>query len=405
MVDECPRQPVFILGGRFPALGTLHSLAARGVSCWVCESRRLQATWSRFARYWRLPDPRRDERGMVESLLTLAQKVGGRPVLIPTADHYARALSRNRHELDALTVPCIASDNVVELLVDKRRFYGWAQANGVSCPRTTTTWSTPDPPLHPPLVAKPVNFADFLANASQMSDGRKASDLRFTLLRTDAEWRDFRDKNQPNLHHLLLQEYVNGTSADMYSIGIYADRDSRIIGLFVGRKLRGYPALYGNMVLGQNDFVPPEIINEVTRIVNDLRYTGIAEFEYLREPVSGKFRLIEINPRCWSWIGATSMSRADIPWIAYRDLCCMKIDPVFENGAPGSIKAVRVMSDIVNVFWRYGRDSPGWLMTPRAWWRSLRAQKLMIIEFERGDWPVSFFCFVLLLRDIVKKEH
>ena len=82
----------------------------------------------------------------------------------------------------------------------------------------------------------------------------------------------------------------------------------------------------------------------------------------------------------------------------------MAVDPVIDD-APGSIKAVRAMSDIVNVFWRYRRDDPAWLMTPRAWWRSLAAEKLALVEFERGDWPVSLVCFGLVLRDIIKNEH
>jgi D-aspartate ligase len=401
MVDRQHEQPVFILGGRFPALGVIHSLAHKGVVCWVCESRRLQATWSRYARYAYLPDPVNDERRMIDGVLELARKVGGKPVLIPTADHYARALARHRAELEIRTAPCVASSGTVELLLDKQRFYNWGRKKKLSCPRAESA-TVPQPSLSMPLVAKPVNFKDFASKAPRM--GRRELRLRFTLIKSERELNDFRMRHRDRLDQFILQEYIAGTSADMYSIGVYANHNSDIIGLFTGRKVRGYPALYGNTILGQNDVVSDTVIDEITRIVQELRYTGIAEFEYKRDVTTGEFRLIEINPRCWSWIGATEMSVANIPWIAYSHLAGLSVDPAFHNTEPGSIKAVRVMSDLANVFWRYRRDYPAWIMSPRAWRMSLEARNLMLIEFHRADWPVSLYCLALLLRDLLKHE-
>jgi D-aspartate ligase len=341
---------------------------------------------------------------MVDRLVELARKVGGRPVLIPTDDHYAQALARHRAELETRMIACVASSDVVELLVDQLRFCRWARTHGVDCPQSAPADGA-QLPFAPPVVAKPINFTDFLLTARNLPVGEKPSDLRFTIIRSENEWQAFRRRYAPHLHKMVVQEYVSGSSADMFSIGIYADRKAQVRAIFVGRKLRGYPAQYGNTILGQNDCVPEQILDEVESIVQQLGYTGIAEFEYRREPETGKFRLIEINPRCWSWILATAFSRANIPWIAYRDLCGEPVERVIENEAPGSIKAVRVMSDLANVFWRYRSDEPAWLMTPRAWWRSLAAKKLALVEFGRGDWLVSLFCFALLLRDLIKNEH
>ncbi|MEN8260808.1 MAG: hypothetical protein ABFS02_09525, partial [Pseudomonadota bacterium] len=203
----------------------------------------------------------------------------------------------------------------------------------------------------------------------------------------------------PNLDHILAQEFIEGTTNDMYSIGVYADRKSCIKGLFVGRKLRGYPALYGDTKLGQNDSVPDNVLDEVTRIIRALPYTGIAEFEYKRDPTTGQFHLIEINPRCWSWISASTVSRADIPWIAFQDLTGANPGGVIENDSPGSIKYVHLMSDFTNVFIRYRRDYPAWLMGPRAWWKSLKAEKLVVAEFDQGDWPVAVSYLAWVLRN------
>ncbi|HJS31986.1 MAG TPA: hypothetical protein VJ924_08330, partial [Alphaproteobacteria bacterium] len=160
---------------------------------------------------------------------------------------------------------------------------------------------------------------------------------------------------------------------------------------------RGYPAQYGNTKLGQNDCVPDHILAEIEKIVRDLRYRGIAEFEYRRVPSSGEFRLIEVNPRCWSWIGATAESPANIPWIAYRDMIEAPVEPAIDNRAPGDLKYVQIISDMSNVFIRYRWDHPEWVMNPRAWWKSLAARRLVVAEFNRGDWPIALCCLWLLV--------
>jgi len=398
--DTFDQHPVIVLGMGFPALGVVHTLAIRGVPCWVCDPQRRFTAWSRHARYWRIPDPRFDADGMIARLKELAKKIGGRPVVIPTDDHYSQVLARHNAELEPLMLPCVAGSETVELLVHKGRFSEWAEGRGIRVPRTRPG-NAPVGALPLPVVAKPITKSSFRYAAREMG-GRRTSELRFTLLRSEAEWRKFRESNAANLEIIVLQEYVEGNSSDMYSIGVYADRQSQITGMFVGRKLRGYPAQYGNTKLGQNDTVPDHVLAEIAGIVRELHYTGIAEFEYRRDSKTGEFRLIEVNPRCWSWIAATAESPANIPWIAYRDMIGAPVAPAMDNRAPGAVKYVTILSDMANVFVRYRWDHPAWVMGPRAWWRSLEADRLVVAEFNRGDWPVALYSMWVLARDGVR---
>ncbi|MBW4709181.1 hypothetical protein KX928_15420 [Roseobacter sp. YSTF-M11] len=396
-----------ILGARFPALGIISSLSAEGIPCVVCETRRLQAAWSRRASFRRMPDPRSDPEGAAARVADIAREVGrdGQvPVLIPTDDHFAQLLATFSEQLAPVATICGAASDAVALITDQLRFASWALERGLDVPRSVMA-SAFECQLPFPIIVKPLNFSCFLALDAELPTGVRHSDLRFRKIESAEDWADFRARHAGILEHFVVQEFVPGSSEDMYSIGIYADRTAAVRGIFVGRKLHGFPAAYGNTILGQNDEVPDTLLDEVRWIVSQLGYNGIAEFEYRREPGSDRFRLIEVNPRAWSWIAATKASQADIPLMAYQDLTGARIVDAVDNSDPGRIKAVRAFPDLINVLWRYRADAPDWVMSPLAWRRKLKARNLVVMEFNGFDPLVSLYCAALAIRDLIKNER
>lgn len=399
------RPTAIILGARFPALGVIASLAAQGVRCVVCDARRLQAAWSLRARFRKLTDPRQDDAAALDGLITIvrAEAGSGPPVVIPTDDHFARLLAANEAVLTRICRPVAAPLACVDLISDQQAFCQWAGRRGYSTPATTDATQT-DPDLPFPAIMKPRNFSRFLLSGAAQRLGVRPTDLRFTMLRDRADLTKAQGAYADLLPEMVLQEYLPGVVPDMYSIGLYIDPTGGLGGIFVGRKLRGYPFRYGNTILGQNDIVPETVLAEVRAIVADLGLRGFAEFEYRRSPDSGAFRLIEINPRCWSWIVASRYSPADIAHIGYRDQVGAPLPPAAFNQTPGTIKTVRVMPDLVNVFWRYRADAPEAVIGPVEWWRSLAAERLGLVEFQGIDPFVPVYCALLTLRDLVRNE-
>lgn len=89
---------------------------------------------------------------------------------------------------------------------------------------------------------------------------------------------------------------------ERYTVGIYTDEDHCVKAVFTGRKVRRFPADIGDNIVGESCTVPETNIGNSIRIVEELQYSGIAEFEYKKDAVTGEYKLIEINPRSWSWI-------------------------------------------------------------------------------------------------------
>ena len=389
--------PVFIVGVGTDVLSLVRIFGAKGVPCWVCSSQRVPGTVSRYARYWRTPDPRRDAEGMIDEIVRLARRVGGRPVIFTGCDQHAQALALHRERLREVAIPCITSSQLVEFFNHKRLFSDWAQVHVPSFPGSVpATEFDPAGPIRFPVVAKPNHrgFAD--AEKLGLPSEEELHDRRFTLISDSKEWEEYRRQEQDYLPHLLIQEFIVGTSASKYSVCIYADRHSAIRAMFVGRRLRGFPALYGDASLVQSDEVPESVIAEVRRIVNELQYTGIAEIEFNRHAVTGEYQLMEVNPRCWGWIGITADTDCNIPWIAYQDLTGKQIPTMARGPKPGAAKMLYLIMDMANVFLRYRRDYPQWVMSPAAWWKSLKADKQVIWELDHHDLRGSIWCVLVV---------
>ncbi|RZB29723.1 MAG: hypothetical protein SRB1_02003 [Desulfobacteraceae bacterium Eth-SRB1] len=191
----------------------------------------------------------------------------------------------------------------------------------------------------------------------------------------------------------------------MFTIGIYANRRSEVLGFFTGRKVRGYPAEYGDCIVGENYKVPNDLIENTFRIVKELNYSGIAEFEYKQDGRTKEFKLIEINPRAWSWIGITPYCGVNLPLIAYKDMVGIKNGPVNpRNDESGSVKYVKIYQDFANCLFRYKRTFPAWNMSYAKWKESILAEKVIYAELHRKDLLVSLVSIVYLILKLMGKK-
>lgn len=372
----------------YNGLSIIQELGRRKVEVLALDSVRSVGTLSRYARYYRCPDPLVAEEAFVDYLLQLGPSFNDKPVLFPTNDHWAIAVSRHRDVLSQYYFPCVADAATVELVIMKQRFYEWAMKGEIPVPRS---WRGGDLGQIPddafPLAAKP-ECRRISSNGRAAGPRAETMDrLRLTVLRDRRHLDEFAAEHRALLPFFLFQEYVEGLSDCMYTVGVYANRGYEVMGLFSGRKVRGFPPDVGDCVVGQVEHVPADIRNLVKRICREIQYHGIAEFEFKRDATTGEFKLIEINPRSWSWVGITPACGASLPWMAYADLTGVEPITYTECVLPtGSVKWVRILADLQNCL--HGNRSSGypeWHMTPRQWWRSLRADRLVVAELAADD--------------------
>lgn len=370
---------VIVCGCWHNGLNIIQTLGRHDVNAYAVDTFRNVGTLSRYADYHNVPDPQSNEEGAVQELKKLVDSCDDEPVIIPTGDEWALLLAKHRDTLSGSAKLCVASERVVELLLNKDQFGSWAEERDYSVPQTFEPHELEEVPSEAyPIAAKPKDPKD------------ETVDFRLEVMHDESEARQFVDENESILEAIVFQEYVRGMSDSMFTVGVYAD-EGTILGLFTGRKVRGYPPDVGDCKVGQVESVPDDLVTTAENLCEELGYTGIAEFEYKRDAESGDYYLIEVNPRSWSWVGITPDCGVNLPRLAYSDLhATLEVeneDPPLHTRAleDGAVKWVKISEDLPNSLLFYYFNHREWHMGPVEWWRSLQCESLVTADIAKDD--------------------
>lgn len=389
----------------YNGLSIIQELGRRGVEVLALDSARSVGTFSRYGKFYHCPDPQTNEESFIEFLIDLGPRFNIKPVLFPTNDHWAIAVSKHKNVLSSYYEVCAPDYETTKLIVLKQKFYDWALQQGYPAPKSWDMSMVEDIPENAfPLAAKP-EYRRISSNDIEAGKRARLLDsMRLTLIKNKDELNQYIQKNKKLLSNIIFQEYVNGLSDCMYTVGVYANRDNEVLGLFSGRKVRGFPPDIGDCIVGQVEDVPTYIKDMVKRMCKEINFHGIGEFEFKRDSITQEFKLIEINPRSWSWVGITPYCGVSLPWIAYQDLTgngnikyqesCLK---------DGSIKWVKIIPDFINCRFRNRTAGyPSWSKNTREWWQSLKSEKLVVADLTINDPLPSLYSILATLKPVVR---
>jgi len=291
-------------------------LALAGIRSTVVVDRGDVAAYSRYTRgAIPLADPTREPDRLLERLLRYAAMQAERPVLYYGQDVDLLFVSRRREELREGFRFVIPDAALVEDVVDKARFGELARRLGLPVPAAvsvdTSAVSARDVDLRFPLVVKPV--ARGRGNWGAVADGAKALQAQ-TGGELDRIWsRLAREKLA-----VIVQELVPGPETRIESYHVYVDAAGERVGEFTGRKIRTYPAAYGETTSLEITDEPDvaELGREVTR---RLGLRGVAKVDLKRDD-NGGLHLLEVNPRFNLWHHAGAKAGVNLPALVYADL-------------------------------------------------------------------------------------
>jgi D-aspartate ligase len=305
----------------YTGLGIARSIGGRGVrTVGLSAQRGIYGNFTRYAEVRICPDSREDPSGLKNFLVSLGKELGGRSVIFPTRDDDAILLDLYRDELSPYFIPAIPSSGALVACLNKWETFQWAQKAAVAAPRCWVIENTVDvcraaSQIQFPCVLKPLSSHHWRKAGNWVSvAGRKAIGISSPSELMD-EYRNIAKAD----HRALLQELIPGGDGQLVIAACYMDRDSRLAASFTAQKLAQIPPGFGTGCIVQTVDCP-EIVPEAARVLEAMRFTGIAEVEFKWDASASVYKLIEINPRPWDQHRLGHAIGADLIYMAYCDL-------------------------------------------------------------------------------------
>jgi D-aspartate ligase len=284
----------------YTGLGIARSLGSQGIPVIGLSShKKCYGNFTRFAKTVFAPDSRHQPEALLAVLVDLGRKLGKRSVIFPTRDDDVVFLDRYRQQLEPYYSITVPQADVLSACLNKWETSLWARSTGVPSPKTWIAANDEDirkisSEVSYPAVLKPVAAYQWRQGGNwEIVQGRKAIGVssREQLL---AEYSTIAAVGE----NVLIQEMIPGDDNCLLIVACYVDQNSKLVASFNTQKLLQIPRGFGTGCIVQSTSCP-ELLEPTRKLLEGMRFTGIAEVEYKWNSVRQEYQLIEINPRPW----------------------------------------------------------------------------------------------------------
>jgi predicted ATP-grasp superfamily ATP-dependent carboligase len=325
---------------------------------------------------------------LIVELEALGRTLARKAVLFPCEDANVLLVSRHRATLEQWFHIALPPADVVAMLMDKTRFYAYAQDNGLPIPpthfvRSRTELESACSTLTFPAILKPANSATRLWEKNCIVSAFKVTNQAelFTLYDRYHEFTDV----------FILQEWIAGPDSNLYSCNCYFDEHGVPLVTFVARKLRQWPPHVGKSSLGV-ECRADEVLHETVRLLEGVGYQGLGYVEFKLDERYGKYFIVE--PNVGRPTGRSAIAEAggvELLYTMYCDLLGLPLPADREQRYVGA-KWIHERRDLQSAlyYWRKGDLTlGGWL----ASWRGRKAHALFSLTdpgpFLSDSWRVA----------------
>jgi predicted ATP-grasp superfamily ATP-dependent carboligase len=300
-----------ILGGAHGSLSMARSLGRRGIPVWFIADEPLITRFSRYVTRTIAWDGA-DHPDAAGHLLELGHrhKLNGW-VLLAGGDPEVRLIAQNHGALASLFRLTTPPWEQVQWAFDKHRTYERAAALGIDCPQSFYPRGTADVAridARFPLILKPTvrnSRNAFTIEKAWRVDDRAALIARYeqalAMVGEDA---------------IVVQELIPGRGAAQFSYAAVWDNGAPVASL-VATRARQYPIDFGYTSTYVRSIEHPAIEAAACRFLASIDYDGLGEVEFKYDARDGRYKLLDVNARSWTWNGlgaAAGVDFADLLW-------------------------------------------------------------------------------------------
>ena len=316
---------------------------------------------------------------LVEVLASLGPQLQDRAVLYPCTDASVLVIAQHRERLAPWFHVVLPPTQVLETLQDKIGFAGFAQRIGLPVPCTLMLRERSDVER----AAGELRFPCILKPPRKTLRWERNSPAKVFRAASPEELLQLYDRCSQWAEVLMVQEWIEGSDAELFSCNCFFDKQSEPIATFVARKLRQWPPRIGTSCLGEecrNDVV----LDLAVRIFRNAGFTGLGYVEVKRDARTGQHYVIEAN--VGRPTGRSAIAEAGGVELLYAKYCDTLGIPLPADLTQryGGAKWIFWRQDIRSALFYWWRGE----LTLAEWFRSLRGKKFSAV-FSWSD-PAPF---------------
>lgn len=293
-----------------------------------------------------------------------------KPVLVPCTDMSVHQISAQRDRLAPYYRFALPAHDVVETLMEKTTFYAYAEQHNLAIPVTRYLHNREDAEraaqemMYPVIVKPPIKTPAWEQNTKAKVFKVASSQELLDLYARASTWADL----------LMVQEWIEGTDADLYSCNCYFNAAHEPLVTFIARKLRQWPPETGTSCLGE-EIRNDEVLEESLRLFRSANYVGLGYVEMKQDRRTGKHYIIE--PNIGRPTGRSAIAEAGGVELVYTMYCDLAGLPLPENRVQTyqGVKWISLRRDFQSAFYYWRRGD----LTLSDWYRSWRGKKAYAI--------------------------
>ncbi|MDO8651350.1 MAG: carboxylate--amine ligase [Undibacterium sp.] len=364
------KTPAIVIGGGINALGVVRSLGPAGVPIIVLDTEITSpAMRSRYGR--KMLVPALEGLELINCLKILANELPGQAMLFLTEEKTINTVSEQRAQLPPNLLIRLPDHQRLMQLMHKQGFQELAEACAAPIPRTVRLEGLQDlTKLHTlnfPCVLKPskknYTYGAHFKKAYKVNSANEVAKLYAEI--------------EPILADMVVQEWIEGSDAEIYFCMQYIGQLGEVIGSFCGRKIRSWPPRIGGTASCTAAWEQASELSETTRaFFQQTGFTGMGSMEYKRDARNGRFFMVEPTvARTDFQEEIATINGCNLVLAAYCYECGIPLEPVhpveppriwrdaqadrwsFEEG-DGVIDQPSQSHKIVDSYWRWNDPLP-----------------------------------------------
>jgi D-aspartate ligase len=305
------RAGAIVIGGDCGALGVVRSLGRAGIPCFFLKGKNPLAGLSRYTTH-RSAWPGPEHPDAASWLIDLADRRGLHGwTLFPNADDEVRLISQHHAELSSTYRLCTPPWETTKWLADKKLTYEKAAAVGIDYPRT---YALSDPAG---LAALDCPFPLILKPAIKQGHNLLTQSKVWRVNDRDMLRRVFNDAvSMAGAGGLIMQELVPGDGFTQFSYAAVCQEGLPVVSM-VARRTRQHPANFGTGTFVET-IDNAQVEAQAETLLKAIGYSGMVEMEFKLDARDGSYKLLDVNPRTWTWNSLGAPAGVDFPLTMWR---------------------------------------------------------------------------------------